>query len=92
MRASEVAKWQQRCRIKWDASDGRNGGAQRTVWEILLEMERFNNRAEEEYFGSSGLGPGLDQGFQACQSHCGVGVGDALHLLKEDPASAVRVV
>ena len=28
-------------RIDWDASDGRHGGAQRTVWEILMEMERF---------------------------------------------------
>ena len=31
MSASEVAKWQQRFRIDWDAADGRNGGAQRTV-------------------------------------------------------------
>ena len=41
MRASEVMEWQQRCRIEWDATDGRNGGAQRTVLEILMEMERF---------------------------------------------------
>ena len=48
MRAPEVAKWQQRYRIEWDATDGRNGGAQRTVLEILMEMERFNYRAGAE--------------------------------------------
>ena len=31
LRAPEVAKWQQKCRVEWDATDGRNGGAQRTV-------------------------------------------------------------
>ena len=39
---------EQRCRIDWDATDGRNGGAQRTVWEILVGMERFKNRTGEE--------------------------------------------
>ena len=28
-------------RVDWDATDGRNGGAQQVVWEILMEMERF---------------------------------------------------
>ena len=41
VRASEVMEWQQRCRIEWDAIDGRNGGAQRTVLEILMETEGF---------------------------------------------------
>ena len=35
LRAPEVAKWQQKYRVDWDATDGRNGGAQQTVWEIL---------------------------------------------------------
>ena len=39
-RTPEVAKWQQKYRVDWDATDGRNGGAKRTVWEILMEMER----------------------------------------------------
>ena len=26
MRAPEVAKWQQKYRVDWDATDGRNGG------------------------------------------------------------------
>ena len=33
VRAPEVAKWQQKYRVEWDATDGRNGGAQRTVWK-----------------------------------------------------------
>ena len=45
LRAPEVAKWQQKYRVDWDATDGRNGGAQGTVWEILMEMERFKCRA-----------------------------------------------
>ena len=36
LRAPEVAKWQQKYRAEWDASDGRNGGAQRTVWEVFV--------------------------------------------------------
>ena len=32
LRAPKVAKWQQKNRIDWDATDGRKGGAQRKVW------------------------------------------------------------
>ena len=46
VRAPEVAKRQHKYRIEWDATDGRSGGAERTVWEILLEMERFQNAGE----------------------------------------------
>ena len=42
LRAPEEAKWQQKKRVDWDATDGRNGEAQRTAWEILMEMERFD--------------------------------------------------
>ena len=51
-RAPEVAKLQQKHRVDWDATDGRNGGAQRTVWETLMEMERFNGKAKEEDIGA----------------------------------------
>ena len=51
LRAPEVAKWQQKYRVDWDATDGRNGGAQRTVWEVLMEMERFNGKAKAEEQG-----------------------------------------
>ena len=36
-----MAKWQQRLRVDWDATDGRNGGAQRTVREVLFAMEKY---------------------------------------------------
>ena len=42
-------------RVDGDATDGRNGGAQRTVWEILLEMERFQFRAGEADLGAVAL-------------------------------------
>ena len=64
VRALEVAKWQQRYRIGWDATDGRNGGAQRTVWEILMEMERFKCRAGEEDFGEVALVLNLAKPFE----------------------------
>ena len=40
MRAPEVVKWHQKYRVDWDATDGRSGEAQQTVWEILMEMEK----------------------------------------------------
>ena len=51
LRAPAVAKWQKYC-VEWDATDGRNGGAHRTVWEVLMEMERFNGKAEAEDQGA----------------------------------------
>ena len=55
MRAPEVARWQQKYRVDWDATDGRNGGAQRTVCEVLLEMEEFDGRAKAEDQGAVAL-------------------------------------
>ena len=52
LRAPEVAKWLLKYRVDWDAKDGRNGGAQQTVWEILMEMERLDGRAKEENHGA----------------------------------------
>ena len=45
-RAPEVAKWEQKYRVDWDATDGRTGGAQQTVWELLMEMERYRHGAK----------------------------------------------
>ena len=39
LRAPEVAKWQQKYRVDWDATDGRNGGGQQIVWQILMKIE-----------------------------------------------------
>ena len=44
-----MAKWQWKYRVDWDATDVRNGGAQRAVWEVLMEMERFNGKAKAEH-------------------------------------------
>ena len=50
-----MAKWQQKYRVDWDATDGRNRGAQRTVWEVLMEMERFIGKAKAEDQGAVAL-------------------------------------
>ena len=47
-----------------EVSDGRNGGAQQTVWEILLEMERFNGKAKEEEQGALALVLDLANAFE----------------------------
>ena len=33
--SNHMQKWKQNYRVDWDATDGRNGGFQRTMWEIL---------------------------------------------------------
>ena len=48
LRALEVVKWQQKYRVDWDAADGKNGGAQQTVWEILLEMKKKERKKIKE--------------------------------------------
>ena len=55
------------------------------MWEILLEMERFKYQAGEE---DQAVGPGYGsgEGIRAGQYPCGVGLGDALLLPKEDAA------
>ena len=65
-KAPEVANWHQRHRIEWDAIDGRNGGAQRTVWEMLMEMESCKYRAGEEDLGAVAVVLDLDlaKGFE----------------------------
>ena len=91
LRAPEVAEWPQQYRIGWDATDGPNGAAERTVWETLQEMERFNDHAGER---SSSGSPGLRLGesFRAGQSSSGLGVGDAFQIFHEDFAGATRAL
>ena len=55
LRAPEVANWQQKCRVEWDTTDGRNGGAERTLWETLLDLDRFNYHAGERNQGAVAL-------------------------------------
>ena len=33
-------RWQERHVVGWVATDGRNGDAEGTAWETMLEMER----------------------------------------------------
>ena len=78
-------------RIDGDA-DGRNGGAKRTVWEMLMDMERFKYRAGGSMFGSSSPGAGPGEGIWACQPPSGAGLGNALQLPKEHLAGALWVL
>ena len=64
LRAPEVAKLQHKHRIEWDATDGQNGGAERTVWETLLEMESFNYHAGEGEQGAAALVVDLVKAFE----------------------------
>ena len=59
-----MAKWQQKYRVDWDAADGRHGGAQRTVWEVLMETERFYGKAKEEDQGAVALVLDLAKAFE----------------------------
>ena len=79
-----MAKWHQKYRVDWDATDGRNGGAQRTVWEILMEMEKVEWENKGRRPRSGGLGTGPSEGLRACQFPCGLGLGNTLQLPKED--------
>ena len=59
-----MAKWQQKYCVDWDATDGRNGGAHQTVWEVLMEMERFKYRARKEDLGAVALVLDLAEAFE----------------------------
>ena len=41
--------------VAWDATDGRNARAQQTVWEILMDVDGFYGKAEEEDQGALAL-------------------------------------
>ena len=43
---SDSTMKEKRSKVKWDATEGSNGGAERTAW-CLLEMEKYNNNVEE---------------------------------------------
>ena len=55
LRAPEVLIWQHTFRVKKDATGRRNGGAERTVWEVLLDKERFTHQAGEKEQGAIAL-------------------------------------
>ena len=50
--------------VEWDATDGRNGGAERAMWETSLEMGRFNDYAGERDQGAIPLSLDLANAFE----------------------------
>ena len=86
-----MAKWQLKYRVDWDATDGRNEGAQQTVWEILMPMEGFDGKAKEGEQGAVVLVLDLAKAFES-QPPCGVGLGNALQLPQEGLPSVVRIL
>ena len=83
-----MAKWQQTYRVDWDAADGRNGGAQQSVWEIVMEMERFSGNAKGEDQGAVALVLDLAKAFERVSW----ALGNTLQLPKEDFTSALRLL
>ena len=64
LRVPEVANCQQKHRVEWDATEVQNGGAQRTVWEVLMEMETFSAKAKAEEQGAVALVLDLAKAFE----------------------------
>ena len=91
LRPPEVAKWQQKYRAVWGATCCQNGGAQRTVWEILIEMERFRYRAGDEDLGAVALVLDLAKAFERVSLPvvC-LGLGEATHF--SFPGKILRVL
>ena len=87
-----MAKWQQKYRLEWDATNGRNRGAQRTVWEVFMEMDRYRERAGREDQGAVVLVLDLAKAFERVRLPVVWAWGNALQLPKEDLASAVRIL
>ena len=73
LRAPEVVKWQLKYRVDWDATGGRKGGAQQTVWEILMEMGRFDGKAKEREQGAVALVLDLAKTFERVSLCVGLG-------------------
>ena len=81
LRAPEVLRWQHKYRVDWDATDGRNGGAAHTVWEVLLDKGRFKYQAGEKRARSDCVGACFGKNLWAGRPASGVGVDDTLEFL-----------
>ena len=75
-----MAKWQQKYRVDWDATDGRNGGSSADSLETSDGNGEVQIPSRRRRFGNSGLGAGLS---------CNLGLGDAFQLPMDDIAGAV---
>ena len=89
--APEVAKWQQKYRVDWDATRW-------PKWRSLADsLGNFDGNgviqisSSGRRFGSGSLGSGPGEGLQARHPTCGLGLGDALQFPKEDLAGALWV-
>ena len=59
----------------WEATDGRNGGAQQTVGDEEVQIQSRGRRSR-----CVGIDSGLDEGLRASQHPCGLDLDDALQL------------
>ena len=91
LRALEVAK-QQKYRVGWDATDGRNGGPSKRCGKFWWRWKDSMTKQKKKIKGASALVVDLAKAFERVQSSCDLRLGDALRLLKEDLANAVRVL
>ena len=92
LRPPGVATWQKKYRVEWDVTDRRNGGAQRAVWEVLMEMERFNGRAKAEDQGAVALVLDFAKAFERVSLLVVWAWATHFSFTKEDTASAVRLL
>ena len=77
--------------MEWDGTDGRNVGAQQTVWEIVMHVERCDGKAKEGEQGAVCFGSGLGRRLSRESVSLGMRVGDALQFPVEDLAGVVRL-
>ena len=75
-----------------DTTDGRNGGALRTVWEILLKMEKFKCQAGEKDQGAIALVLDLAKAFERVSLPVAWIWSDALRFSQEVFAGAMRAL
>ena len=75
----------------WDATDGQNGGAERTVCETLLEMESFNYHAGEGEQGAAALVVDLVKAFERVSFRVVSAWVTHFSFHQEDFACAMRV-
>ena len=90
LRAPDVAKWLQKYRVHLGCYRRANWrSSAQSVWEVFMEMKRFNGRAKSRRKRTVALVAGPCEGIRASQPTDGLGLGDALQLPKEDVAGAV---
>ena len=76
LRAPEVVKWQQTYRVEWDATDDRNGGAQRTEREKIKELWPWSWTCRRPSSEAASLWSGFGRRTSASQGrYCGCFVG-----------------